>query len=80
MLRYLYGENVWLENGLSQRKEGDRVGVGPGTEQVVEGNDPHGGHRQVIGGCLLSLSLFIRGFQDLLKVRPSSLMMLYGCI
>jgi hypothetical protein len=34
----------------------------------------------VIGGCLLSLSLCRRGFQDLLKVRPSSLLMLCGCI
>ena len=31
-------------------------------------------------GCLLSLSLCRRGFQDLLKVRPSSLLMLCGCI
>jgi len=34
----------------------------------------------VIGGCLLSLSLCRSGFQDLLKVRPSSLLMLCGCI
>jgi len=34
----------------------------------------------VIGGCLLSLTLCRRGFQDLLKVRPSSLLMLCGCI
>jgi len=27
----------------ASRKEGDRVGVGLVTEQVVEGNDPHGG-------------------------------------
>ena len=26
---------------------GDRVGVGTGTEQVVEGNDPRGGHGPV---------------------------------
>jgi hypothetical protein len=32
------------------------------------------------GCCLLSLSLCRRGFQDLLKVRPSSLLMLCGCI
>ena len=30
----------------------------------------------VLGGCLLSLSLCRRGFQDLLKVRPSSLLLL----
>ena len=34
----------------------------------------------VLGGCLLSLSLCRRSFQDLLKVRPSSLLMLCGCI
>jgi hypothetical protein len=27
----------------ASRKEGDRVGVGPVIEQVVESNDPHGG-------------------------------------
>jgi hypothetical protein len=32
----------------------------------------------VVGGCLLSLSLCRRGFQDLLKVRPSSLFILCG--
>jgi len=34
----------------------------------------------VISGYLLSLSLCRRGFQDLLKVRPSSLLILCGCI
>jgi hypothetical protein len=34
----------------------------------------------VMGGCLLSLSLCRRDFQDLLKVRPSSLFILCGCI
>jgi hypothetical protein len=34
----------------------------------------------VVGGCLLSLSLCRRGFQDLLKVRPSSLLILCECI
>jgi len=34
----------------------------------------------VVGGCLLSLRLCRRGFQDLLKVRPSSLFILCGCI
>jgi hypothetical protein len=34
----------------------------------------------LLGGCLLSVSLCRRGFQDLLKVRPSSLLMLCGCI
>jgi hypothetical protein len=34
----------------------------------------------VLGGCLLSLILCKSGFQDLLRVRPSSLFMLCGCI
>ena len=35
----------------------------------------------VLGACLLSLNLCRRGFQNLLKVRPSSLLMLCGwCI
>jgi len=34
----------------------------------------------VVGGCLLSISLCRRGFQDLRKVRPSSLFILCGCI
>jgi hypothetical protein len=33
-----------------------------------------------VGGCLLPLSLCRMGFQDLLKVRPSSLFILCGCI
>ena len=53
--------------------EGDRTRVGAS----------HGWYRSndcVLGGCLLSLSLSRRSFQDLLKVRPSSLLMLCGCI
>jgi hypothetical protein len=34
----------------------------------------------VVDGCLLPLSLCNKGFQDLLKVRPSSLFILCGCI
>jgi len=34
----------------------------------------------VVDGCLLSLSLCRSGFQDLLKVRPSSLFIFCGCI
>jgi len=34
----------------------------------------------VSGGCLLSLSLWRRSFQDMLKISPFSLFMLCGCI
>jgi len=46
---------------------------------VKQNGSYQGGHGMagqnycVAGGCLLSLSLCRRGFQDLLKVRPSSL-------
>jgi hypothetical protein len=33
----------------ASRKESDRVGVGPVTEQVVDSNDPHGDHMN--SGC-----------------------------
>ena len=62
----------------------------------MEGNDPHESHGQVcegdracvgvrsnycvLGDCLLSLSLCRRGSRDSLKVRPSSVLMLCGCI
>ena len=37
-------------------------------------------HCCVVGGCLLSLSLCNNGFHDLLRDRPSSLLMMCGCI
>ena len=60
-----------------------------GHECICEGDRAHVGvsHGMVevkllcfLSGCLLSLSLCRRGFQDLLKVRPSHLLMLCGCI
>jgi hypothetical protein len=87
----------WLESAWANRTEGDRLGLGPGTDQVVKGNDPHGGRGRVcerdmsrvrvghgiagqnycvIRGCLFSLSFCRSGFQDLLKVRSSSLSVL----
>ena len=47
---------------------------------VRVGHEMAGQNYCVVGGCLLSLSLCRRGFQDLLKVRPSSLFVLCGCI
>jgi len=37
-------------------------------------------HCSVLGGCLLLLSLCSSGFQDLLRLKPPSLLMLSGCI
>ena len=39
--------------------------------RVRVGHGMAGQNYCVVGGCLLSLSLCRRGFQDLLKVRPS---------
>ena len=48
--------------------------------RVRMGHGMAGQNYCVVGGCLLSLSLCRRGFQDLLKVRPSFLFILCGCI
>jgi len=37
-------------------------------------------HCSVLGGCLLFLSLCSSGYQDLLRLKPPSLLMLLGCI
>ena len=34
----------------------------------------------VLSGCLLFLGLCSSGFQDLLRLNPPSLLMLFGCI
>ena len=52
---------------------GDRVHVGVSHGMV-------GSKYCDLGGCLLCLSLCRRAFQDLLKVGPSSLLMLCGCL
>ena len=52
-------------------------------KQVVEGgryiSACAGGITGALGGCLLFLSLCSSGFQDLLRLNPSSLLMLFGC-
>jgi hypothetical protein len=52
MLGYSYGEKFGSKIAWTNRKEGDRVGAGPSTEQVMEGNDPHGDHGRVCEGDL----------------------------
>jgi hypothetical protein len=44
--------------------------------RVRVGHGMAGQNYCVVGGCLLSLSLCRRGLQDMLKVRPSSLLIL----
>jgi hypothetical protein len=48
-LGYPYGR-FGFKIASANRKEGDGVGVGPVTEQVVKGNDPHGGCGRVCEG------------------------------
>jgi hypothetical protein len=50
------------------------------TARVRVSNGMTGQNYCVIGGCLLSFSLCRRGFQDLLKVRPSYLFIFCECI
>lgn len=50
MLGYSYGKRFGLKIAWANRKKSDRVGVGPGTEQIVEGSDPHGSHGRVCEG------------------------------
>ena len=73
--------------GANQRR-----GMGKGPGQVEKQGEEGGGRFSSQGsffragvclisdGFLLSLSIRSRGFQDLLRVRPSSLLMLCGCI
>jgi hypothetical protein len=56
--------------GRYMKEVGDVLGCGMGWKRS---------NYCVLGACVLSLSLCRRGFQDLLKVRPSSLFMLCGC-
>jgi hypothetical protein len=88
-LGYPYERGFDLKIAKANWKEGDGVGVGPFTKQVVTrggrgrvcetdmarvrvGQGMAGQNFCVVDGCLLSLSLCRRDFQDLLKVRPSS--------
>ena len=72
--------NVWLKVGYSQ--SGDGKGAGSGRETGDEGLGPFSqssvNDYLVSDGFLLSLRMCKRGFQDLLKVRPSSLLMFVG--
>ena len=66
------------------RRESDRT-EWVESQQVVEGGDIYRcecgwDHCCVLGGCLIFLSLCSSGFQDFLRLNPSSLLMLFGCI
>jgi hypothetical protein len=69
--RYCKGLTTHMETAGGYVKEIWLVRVGHGIA---------GQNCFVVGGCLLSLSLCGRDFQDVLKIRPSSLFILCGCI
>jgi hypothetical protein len=50
MLEYLYGNRFGSKIALANRREGDREGRVRVQKQVVEGNDPHGGHGRLCEG------------------------------
>ena len=58
------------------RVEVQQVVEGEGVYKCVCGWD----YCCVLDGCLLSLSLWSSGFHDLLRLKPPSLFMLFGCI
>ena len=68
----------------SQWKASDRMGAGRYTAGCGRGQvykcECGWDHCGVIGGGLLSLSLCSSGFQDLLRFKHPSLLMLSGCI
>jgi hypothetical protein len=68
------GKKVWLENSLSQKKEGDRVEVGPGTEQVVQGKtdmEATGGYvkEHLIGSYYFRAKPFPYGYSNISQTK-----------
>ena len=59
---------------------GSEAETGCGRVRDIRHVSGRGQNYCVVGGRLLSLSLCKSVFQDLLRVRPSSLLMLCGCI
>jgi hypothetical protein len=49
-LGYSYGKMLGSKIAWANSKGVDKVRVGPDTKQVMEGNDPHGGHGRVCEG------------------------------
>jgi len=63
----------------SDRKWAGRCTTGCGRRQVYK-CECRWDQCSVLSGCLLFLSLCSSGFQDLLVLKPTSLLMLLGCI
>jgi hypothetical protein len=78
---YFYLKGLWWESGGANGRDSDRTGWVE-SQQVVEGGGIYRrecgwDHCCVLGGCLLYLSLCSSGFQDLLRLNPPSLLMLF---
>jgi len=57
MKGYLYSKRFGSKIARANRKKGVRVGGGPSTEQVMEGNDPHGGHGRICEGDMVRVGV-----------------------
>ena len=73
---YLYLKGLWWVSGGANGRESDRTGRVE-SQQVVEGRgiykcECRWDHYCVLSGCLLLLSLCCSGFQDLLRLNPIS--------
>jgi len=77
-------DRVLAGSWRSQWKTSDRIWAGRCTTGCGRGKvykcECGWDHCSVLGGCLLFLSLSSSGSQDLLRLKPPSLLMLLGCI
>jgi len=79
---YLYLTGFWQAGGGANGRGVTGCGL-VGVQQVLEGGryisaSGGGDPCSVLGGCLIFLSLCSSGFQDLLLLKPQSLLMLLG--
>jgi len=57
MKGYLYSKRFGSKIARANRKEGVRVGAGRSTEQVIQGNNPLGGHDRVCEGDMVRVGV-----------------------
>jgi hypothetical protein len=82
---YVYPKWLWQGSGRANREESNRTGR-VDAQHIGEGgggiNKCYAGGITVLYQVAVSflLSLCSSGFQDLLRLNPPSLLMLFGCI
>ena len=69
MLGYSYRKSFGSKIAWANRKESDRVGVGPVTKQVVECNDLHGSHGRVCEGDMARVGVSY-GMAGYFRAKP----------